>query len=164
MACPSSLRLPRHYSAYSKQCFTMCNTGNWVAVNKGVRRPLVRFLMNKRAQRCPVRGTRSVRQCKGRPEKPVSTSKQVVWMKQNRILICFSEFTQLLIFSFLCLLGVCMCVCQWQSTPQFHSSAGEEVNVTSTWTMAGCWCFSVGLEKVFWLWVGTWNHPQGSPS
>lgn len=70
-------------------------------------------LMNKRAQRCPVRGTRSFIQCKGRQEKPISTCKQVVRMKQTRILMCFSEFKQTSIFSFLCLLAwfVCECVC-----------------------------------------------------
>lgn len=78
----SFLCLRGHYSAYSKQCFTMCNTGNWVAVNKGVRR----FWWTK-GPRGPVRGPHSFIQCNVRPEKPVSTSKQVVWMNENCILM-----------------------------------------------------------------------------
>lgn len=51
-----SLCLQYHYSAYSKQCFTMCNAGNWVAVNKGVRRPLVSFGWTEGPEVCPEGG------------------------------------------------------------------------------------------------------------
>lgn len=136
-----SLCLRRHYSTSSKQCFTMCNTGNWVAVNKGVRR----FWWTKGPRGVLWEGhTLSFSATWGRksqfPQANRNEWKTVSW--------CFRvslKRPQSLLFS------VLFCVCKYQSTVRFDSSAVEEVNVTFKWRMAGCWCYIVGLEKVFCL-------------
>lgn len=141
----SSLCLHRHYSASSKQCFTMCNTGNWVAVNKGVRR----FWWTKGPRGVPWEGhTLSFSATWGRKSPFPQANRWSEWMK-NCILMHSSEFKPVSIFTFLC--PFLNCVCQYQSTVRFHSSAAEEVNVPFKWRMAGCWCYIVGLEKVFCL-------------
>lgn len=154
----SSLCLHRHYSAYSKQCFTVCNTGNWVAVNKGVRR----FWWTKGPRGVLWEGhTLSFSATWGRKSQFPEANR---WSERMKTVSWCVRVTlnrsQSLLFSSTFLFYVC----QYQSTVRFHGSAVEEVDVTFKWRMAGCWRYIVGLEKVFCLLPSTICQPSVSQS
>ena len=93
------------------KCFTMCNTGNWVTVNKGVRRPLVRFWWTEGPRGVLWEGRFSAKGGRKSQSPPANR-----WSEWNRsMLMCFSAFKQLsltLVFCvFLSAVSVCVCVC-----------------------------------------------------
>lgn len=129
MASPSSLCLQYHYSAYSKQCFTMCNAGNWVAVNKGVRRPLVSFGWTEGPRGVPWGGRALSFSAEGGRKSQFPQANR--WSEWNQPAYwCFSGLKRLSIFSFLWLLFWFVCVCVNAKAP-YTSTAQLERKWTS---------------------------------